>query len=247
VIVRFESPGNGNVITSEEQPVVRLTNIVKSYKSGKIEVRALRGISLSIAAQRFTMLVAPSGAGKTTLLNLIGGIDKPTSGVVEIAGQAIANLGDNALSDFRARKIGFIFQGFSLIPVLTAYENVEYPMLISGSPAGARRRATLTMLEAVGLLEQKNQRPNQLSGGQKQRVAIARALVNHPEVVLADEPTANLDSQTGASIVALMRKMQSESKTTFIFATHDPNLIAHADRVVTMRDGALVDPKGATT
>lgn len=221
--------------------IVRLRAVEKTYREGAVAVRALRGITLSIQAQRFTMLVAPSGSGKTTLLNLIGCIDKPTSGTVEIAGQAMAGLGDNALSDFRARRIGFIFQSFSLIPVLSAYENVEYPLLLTGMAAGPRRRATLAMLDAVGLAAQRAQRPNQLSGGQKQRVAVARALVKQPEIVLADEPTANLDSETGAGIVALMRTMQIESKTTFIFATHDPHLIAQADEIVTMRDGALVE------
>jgi putative ABC transport system ATP-binding protein len=226
-------------MTSETQPIVRLRNITKSYRSGKTEVPALRGVSLSVEAGRFTMLVAPSGSGKSTLLNLIGCIDRPTSGVVEVAGRTIATLGDNALADFRAAKIGFIFQGFSLIPVLSAYENVEYPLLLTGIPAGARRRATLAMLEAVGLAEQKNRRPNELSGGQKQRVAIARALVKNPALVLADEPTANLDSETGAGIVSLMRRMQRDSKTTFVFATHDPHLISQADTIVVMRDGVL--------
>jgi putative ABC transport system ATP-binding protein len=222
------------------QPVIRLTNITKNYGTGRTAVRALRGVSLDIPAERFTMVVAPSGGGKTTLLNLIGCIDRPTSGTVEIAGQRIAELGDNALSDFRAQNIGFIFQGFSLVPVLTAFENVEYPLLLTGVPAVRRRKTTLAMLDAVGLGPQKNQRPNQLSGGQKQRVAIARALVKNPMIVLADEPTANLDSETGAGIVALMRGMRADSKTTFIFATHDPHLIAEADEIVTMRDGALV-------
>jgi putative ABC transport system ATP-binding protein len=228
-------------MTAEVQPVIRLQNVTKTYKVGKIEVRALRGISLSIAAQRFVMLVAPSGSGKSTLLNLIGCIDKPSSGVVEIAGQTVAQLGDNALSDFRAQKIGFIFQGFSLVPVLSAYENVEYPLLLSGMSASVRRRETLAMLDAVGLAEQCDRRPNAMSGGQKQRVAIARALVKHPEIVLADEPTANLDTETGAGIVALMRRMQTESKTTFIFATHDPHLISQADEIVALRDGERVD------
>jgi putative ABC transport system ATP-binding protein len=228
-------------MTTENGPAVSLKNVVKNYRSGRIEVRALRGVSLTIRAEQFTMLVAPSGGGKTTLLNLIGGLDSPTSGTVEIAGRQIAALGDNALSDLRAQNIGFIFQSFSLIPVLSAYENIEYPLLLTGMAAGARRRATLAMLEAVGLSDQKAQRPNQLSGGQKQRVAIARALVKKPAIVLADEPTANLDSETGAGIVALMRRMQGESKTTFIFATHDPHLIAHADRIVAMRDGTLTD------
>jgi putative ABC transport system ATP-binding protein len=232
-------------MTDQSQPAVRLTNVTKSYRAGRTEVRALRGISLAIPAQRFTMVVGPSGSGKTTLLNLVGCIDVPTSGVVEIAGQPIARLGDNALSDFRARNIGFIFQGFSLIPVLSAYENVEYPLLLTGLSASKRRRATLAMLDAVGLAGQARQRPNELSGGQKQRVAIARALVKHPAIVLADEPTANLDSQTGAAIIALMRKMQTESHTTFIFSTHDAQLISHADEIFAIRDGELAGPEAA--
>jgi len=223
-----------------DNAVVRLSNVAKTYRSGSIEVRAVRGISLAIPAQRFTMLVAPSGAGKTTLLNLIGCIDRPTAGKIEIAGQDVSRLRDTALSDFRARRIGFIFQGFSLIPVLSAYENVEYPLLLTDMPAEARRRAALAMLDAVGLANQRRQRPNELSGGQKQRVAIARALVKQPQIVLADEPTANLDSKTGAGIIALMRKMQADSHTTFIFATHDTHLMSHADKIVSLRDGELV-------
>jgi putative ABC transport system ATP-binding protein len=221
-------------------PAVRLRDIAKTYKAGAIEVEAVRGVSLAIAAQRFSMLVGPSGSGKTTLLNLIGCIDKPTRGTIEIAGQDVGRLSDDQLSDFRARTVGFIFQGFSLLPVLSAYENVEYPLLLTGVPAAQRRAAVEAMLEAVGLTDQRRQRPNELSGGQKQRVAIARALVKHPAIVLADEPTANLDSETGASIIRLMRRMQAEQKTTFIFSTHDPQLISHADQTFTLRDGALV-------
>jgi putative ABC transport system ATP-binding protein len=232
-------------VPDELKPVVRLSKVTKVYGSGRTEVRALREISLAIPAERFTMVVGPSGSGKTTLLNLIGCIDRPTSGTVEVAGANVQTLGDNALSDFRAEAIGFIFQGFSLIPVLSAYENVEYPLLMTGLPGAARRRAALDMLEAVGLAQQRNQRPNQLSGGQKQRVAIARALVKHPAIVLADEPTANLDSETGAGIVALMRRMQVQSKTTFIFATHDPHLISQADAIVTVRDGRLETAEAA--
>ncbi len=218
---------------------MRLANVVKTYRSGRTEIRALRGVSAAIAARRFTMVVGPSGSGKTTLLNLIGCIDVPTAGSVEIAGQDIARLSDNALSDFRARAVGFIFQGFSLIPVLTAYENVEYPLLLTGMAAAERRRLTLEMLDAVGLRAQARQRPNELSGGQKQRVAIARALVKQPAIVLADEPTANLDSATGADIVGLMRRMQAQSHTTFIFSTHDAHLISQADEIIAIRDGAL--------
>jgi len=228
------------------RPVVRLTNVVKTYKVGAVDVRALRGISLEVQPQRFTMLVGQSGSGKTTLLNLIGCIDAPSAGEVEISGQHIARLGDNALSDFRARKVAFIFQGFSLIPVLSAYENIEYPLLLTGMAAAERRRVTLAMLEAVGLSDQRRQRPNELSGGQKQRVAIARALVKHPEIVLADEPTANLDSETGLSIIQLMRRMQAEVKTTFIFASHDAQLISHADEIFTIRDGELIGHREET-
>ena len=226
-------------------PVVVLDQVTKTYRIGAVEVRAVRGVSLAIAPQRFTMLIGPSGSGKTTLLNLIGCIDAPTTGTVRIAGQNVAELSDNALSDFRARRVGFIFQGFSLIPVLTAYENIEYPLLLMGVPLQKRREATLEMLEAVGLKDQHRQRPNELSGGQKQRLAIARALVKRPDIVLADEPTANLDSETGASVVQLMRRMQTESRTTFIFASHDSHLISHADDMFTIRDGGIVDEEHA--
>jgi putative ABC transport system ATP-binding protein len=221
-------------------PVVRLRQVDKTYAAGAIEVRALKSISLDIPSQRFTMIVGPSGSGKTTLLNLIGCIDAPTGGTVEVCGQPIARLRDNAVSDFRARHIGFVFQGFSLVPVLSAYENVEYPLLLVGTPAAERRARTAAMLEAVGLAAQARQRPNELSGGQKQRVAIARALVKQPDIVLADEPTANLDSRTGDAIIALMRRVQADLRTTFIFSTHDPQLISHAEETFTIRDGELV-------
>ena len=223
------------------EPVVRLDSVTKTYKVGKVDVIALAGISFEIPRQRFTMIVGPSGSGKTTLLNLIGCIDTASTGTVEVGGEDVAKLSDNAVSDFRAKNVGFIFQNFSLIPVLTAYENVEYPLLLVGTPAAQRRAATMAMLEAVGLTEQRRQRPNQLSGGQRQRVAIARALVKEPQIVLADEPTANLDSRTGATIVDLMRRMQTELKTTFIFSTHDPHLMSHADETFSIRDGAFVE------
>ncbi|HET9830582.1 MAG TPA: ABC transporter ATP-binding protein, partial [Vicinamibacterales bacterium] len=175
------------------------------------------------------------------LLNLIGCLDKPTSGRVIVAGQDLATLTDNAVSDFRAQKVGFIFQNFSLIPVFSAYENIEYPLLVLGVSAKERGRRATAMLEAVGLVDHGRQRPNQLSGGQKQRVAIARALVKEPDFVLADEPTANLDSQTGASIIDLMRRMQERYSTTFVFSTHDRQLMSHADDTFTIRDGLLVD------
>jgi len=221
--------------------VVRLRQIAKTYRSGTLEVPALRGISLEIPSHRFSVVVGASGSGKTTLLNLVGCIDSPSSGTVEVCGEEIAALSDDALSDFRARNIGFIFQTFSLVPVLSAYENVEYPLLLVRMPQAERRRRTLAMLEAVGLAPQAHQRPNELSGGQRQRVAIARALVKEPQVVLADEPTANLDSATGASIIELMRRVQVQSRTTFIFATHDTQLMSHADQTFVIRDGELVE------
>jgi putative ABC transport system ATP-binding protein len=223
-----------------EPPVVRLEGVVKTYRAGSVEVPALKGISLEIQPHRFTTVIGPSGSGKTTLLNLIGCIDQPSAGNVEIAGQDTAALSDNEISDFRARTIGFIFQSFNLIPVLSAFENVEYPLLMVGMAPSERRRRTLEMLEAVGLAAQARQRPNELSGGQKQRVAIARALVKGPRIVLADEPTANLDSETGAQIIDLMHRTQAESRTTFIFSTHDPQLMGHAEETFVIRDGLLV-------
>jgi putative ABC transport system ATP-binding protein len=221
--------------------VVRLRQVAKTYRSGTLEVPALRGISFEIPSHRFSVVVGASGSGKTTLLNLIGSIDSPSGGTVEVCGVEVASLSDDALADFLARNIGFIFQAFSLVPVLSAYENVEYPLLLVGMPQAERRRRTLEMLEAVGLAGQAQQRPNELSGGQRQRVAIARALVKQPQVVLADEPTANLDSATGASIIELMRRVQVQSRTTFIFATHDPQLMSHADETFVVRDGELVE------
>ncbi|HEX8881721.1 MAG TPA: ABC transporter ATP-binding protein, partial [Candidatus Acidoferrum sp.] len=162
-------------------------------------------------------------------------------GTIFVGGQDVGTLNDNAISDFRAQRVGFIFQNFSLIPVLSAWENIEYPLMLLGVPAAKRRERSTGILEAVGLSNQRNRRPNELSGGQKQRVAIARALVKGPDFVLADEPTANLDSQTGASIVDLMRRMQEEYSTTFVFSTHDPHLMSHADETFTIRDGQLVD------
>jgi len=221
-------------------PVVRLEHIARAYRTGSVTIPAIKDISLEIAPRVFSVIIGPSGSGKTTLLNMIGCIDVPDTGRVEIRGEDVLRLSDNALADFRARTIGYVFQSFNLIPVLSAFENVEYPLLLLNVPADERRRRTLAMLEAVGLAEQANQRPNELSGGQKQRVAIARALVKEPALVLADEPTANLDSVTGQAITTLMRQMQERSHTSFIFCTHDPRLMAEADQTFSIRDGMLV-------
>jgi len=223
------------------QGAVYLSHVAKRYRAGAIEVPALKDVNLEVPFHRFTTLIGASGSGKTTLLNLVGCIDAPTEGVVEVCGQDVGLLDTDEIADFRARNIGFIFQNFSLVPVLSAYENIEYPLLLVGVKAAERRKRTLEMLEAVGLAAQAGQRPNELSGGQKQRVAIARALVKRPQIVLADEPTANLDSTTGAAILKLMRQVQAESRTTFIFASHDPQLISHADEIFTIRDGEIVE------
>lgn len=225
----------------QNQSVVRLREVVKTYDDDGLEVHALNGLSFEIPRRRFAMIVGPSGSGKTTLLNLIGCIDKPSTGTIEVAGENVGAFSDKKVTDFRAKNIAFIFQNFSLFPVLSAYENVEYPLLLIGLSAKERRERTLAMLEAVGLADQARQRPNQLSGGQKQRVAIARALVKHPEIVLADEPTANLDSETGLQIIELMRKMQHEQAVSFIFASHDPQLISHAEETYIIRDGKLIE------
>ncbi|HKT20523.1 MAG TPA: ABC transporter ATP-binding protein [Stellaceae bacterium] len=222
-------------------PVVELRAVSKTYVVGAVAVPALKKISFAIPRQRFSVIVGPSGSGKTTLLNLIGCLDSASEGSIAIAGQDVGALDDNAISDFRAQNVGFIFQNFSLVPVLTAYENVEYPLLLLGVAAGERRDRTAAIIEAVGLADRAKQRPNQLSGGQRQRVAIARALVKEPAFVLADEPTANLDSATGAAIIDLMRRMQQEYATTFVFSTHDPQLMSHADETFRIRDGALIE------
>ncbi len=225
---------------SSEDDVATLTGVSKTYRLGEVEVQGVTDITLSIRRRCFTVIVGPSGSGKTTLLNLIGCIDTPSRGNIRVCGTEVGRLDDTSLSDFRAAKIGFIFQSFSLIPVLTAYENVEYPLLLTGVAAKERRERTLAMLNAVELGAQAGHRPNQLSGGQRQRVAIARALVKEPELVLADEPTANLDSATGQSIIALMHQMQESHNTSFIFSSHDPQVMETADDVISIRDGRLV-------
>ena len=222
------------------QAVVRLEHVDKTYDGEGVSVHALNGISLEIPARRLAMIIGPSGSGKTTLLNLIGCIDRPSAGRIEVCGEDVARLNDNRLTDFRARNIAFVFQNFNLFPVLSAYENVEYPLLLIGMGTRERRARTMAMLEAVGLADHARHRPNQLSGGQKQRVAIARALVKHPQIVLADEPTANLDSHTGAQIIALMRKVQHEKQVSFILCSHDPQLISQAEETYVIRDGMLI-------
>lgn len=224
---------------SSTQSTVLFENVSKIYRLGEIEIPALKQINLSIPKKKFSMVLGPSGSGKTTLLNLIGCLDMPTGGRIEVCGSEVAKMSDDEISQFRAKHIAFIFQNFNLIPVLSAFENVEYPLLLLGMTPEQRRERTLAILEAVGLADHAHHRPNQLSGGQRQRVAIARALVKEPSLVLADEPTANLDSKTGASIIELMHSIQEKHDATFVFSTHDPQLISHAEATYRIRDGVI--------
>jgi len=218
---------------------VSLRDVSKTYRLDSVDVPALSNITLDIRPGAFTVISGPSGSGKTTLLNLIGCIDRPDTGEILVAEQSVQIMTDNALSDFRARHIGFIFQNFNLIPVLSAFENIEYPLVLAGVAAPERKRRVRTLLDAVGLSQRQANRPGQLSGGQRQRVAIARALATAPQLVLADEPTANLDSHTGAEIIALMRRMQRERDVSFVFSSHDPQVHAEADDIIYIRDGRI--------
>jgi putative ABC transport system ATP-binding protein len=214
--------------------------VSKRYAVRGIETLALSDVSLSIAPGEFTALAGPSGSGKTTLLNLFGALDVPTSGSVAVDGTDLAGLDRSQLAELRLAKLGFVFQAFNLIPVLSARENVEFVMELQGVPAAARRERALAMLEEVGLAELANKRPLEMSGGQQQRVAIARAIVSEPRVVLADEPTANLDSVTASRLIDLMERLNGERGVTFLFSTHDPRVIERARRVVRLRDGGVV-------
>jgi putative ABC transport system ATP-binding protein len=220
--------------------IVSIENVSKVYRLGKSEVHALRGVSLQIGAGEFLAVAGPSGSGKTTLLNLIGCVDVPTSGRVEVDGMDTSSLAERALTDLRLRRIGFIFQSFNLVAVLSVFQNVEFPLLLQGDFTTRERRDRVSaVLDAVGLLDHARHRPSELSGGQRQRVAVARALVARPKLVLADEPTANLDSTTGATIIDLMREMNRKEGTTFLFSTHDQKVMAHASAVVRIADGKL--------
>jgi putative ABC transport system ATP-binding protein len=215
-------------------------NVSKVYRTGEVAVNALKGVTFSIPKGAFLSVVGPSGSGKTTLLNLIGCLDKPSGGRLLVAGTDVSSLGRTDAAVFRGTHIGFVFQGFNLIPVLTAYENVEYPLfMVQNVPAPKRRKQAQDLLAAVGMIDQQHKKPDHLSGGQQQRVAIARALVTHPQLVLADEPTANLDQDTAMSILALMKKIRGELDTTFVFSTHDARIIGEAESVYRMEDGML--------
>ena len=225
-----------------EKPVIELSDIRREYRLGKTLVTALRGVGLAIGAGEFTAIAGPSGSGKTTLLNIIGCIDKPDHGRLVVGGEDITAVPLHKLAALRNRYFGYVFQTFNLVPVLSAQENVEFPLLIAGVKRSERKRRAGAILERVGLGAQGKRRPGELSGGQRQRVAIARALVTEPTVILADEPTANLDSHTGADIIDLMAELNHAQGATFVFSTHDPAILGKARRVIRISDGALEAP-----
>jgi putative ABC transport system ATP-binding protein len=222
-------------------PLIQASNITKSYRMGDQDVPALKGLSFEIGEGAFAAFVGPSGSGKSTLLNLIGCLDHPSSGTLRVHGTDVSTLSRSAAATFRGEHLGFVFQDFNLVPVLSAYENIEYPLLMVRGWSEAKRRDRVEkMLAAVGMSEQAHKRPDQLSGGQKQRVAVARALVGEPKLVLADEPTANLDHDTAYKVLNLMKAMRTDFGTSFIFSTHDPKIMREAELTFTLEDGRLV-------
>ena len=226
--------------------LVSAVGLAKTYRAGDVDVPAVRGVDFTIEPGSFVAFVGPSGSGKSTLLNMIGCLDKPSSGRLSVFDTDVATLDRRAGAEFRGRHIGFIFQDFNLIPVLTAYENIEYPlMMVQNWPQAKRREQVMSLLSAVGMADQAAKRPDQLSGGQKQRVAVARALVANSKLVLADEPTANLDHDTAYRIIGLMRKMRDELKTTFVFSTHDPKIMREAEVTFMLEDGRLAQNNGS--
>ena len=222
--------------------LIKAENIVKDYRVGEVLIRAIDRVSFEIEEASFVSFVGPSGSGKTTLLNLIGCLDSPTEGNLFVAGEDVKKLNRRERALFRGKNIGFIFQDFNLIPVLTVYENIEYPLImVQNVPARERKERLMKLLNAVGMLEQENKYPDQISGGEKQRVAIARALVTNPKLVLADEPTANLDHKTAYMVIELMKKMRDEFNTTFIFSTHDQKIVGEAEIIYTLEDGQIMN------
>jgi putative ABC transport system ATP-binding protein len=223
--------------------IVQCSDVIKTYRQGRVEVRALRGVTLAIEKGGFVALAGPSGSGKTTMLNIMGGLDSPDSGKVVVDGNALDEMNQSRLADLRLHKVGFVFQAYNLIPVLSALENVEYVMLLQGVPAAVRRKRARAILDDVGLEDKHDRRPAELSGGQQQRVAVARAIVSDPSIVLADEPTANLDSRTGQDLLEMMQKMNERKKVTFIFSTHDHMVMEYARRLIHIRDGQVAEDR----
>ena len=227
-------PSNGDI-------VIDLKDIVKIYQMGKVQVHALRGVSLQVRRGEMLAIMGPSGSGKSTLMNIIGALDTPTQGQYFLEGQDVSQLNDNQLAEIRNKRIGFVFQNFNLLPRLTALEQVELPLIYAGGISRKeRRRRAQEALEMVGLGDRLHHRPNELSGGQQQRVAIARALVNHPSIILADEPTGNLDSRSGAEVMYIFQRLNREQGITIVLVTHEPDIARHAQRIVHLRDGCIV-------
>jgi putative ABC transport system ATP-binding protein len=227
----------------KKMKIVECIDVKKSYRQGEIEVQALRDVSLAIEKGEFTAVAGPSGSGKTTLLNLVGGLDTSDAGSIMVDGKVFNQMSQSRLANLRLHKIGFVFQAYNLIPVLSAAENVEFVMLLQGVSAQERQQRAKKILDDVGLADKYDRRPAELSGGQQQRVAVARAIVSDPSIVLADEPTANLDSETGNGLLEMMKKMNEEKKVTFIFSTHDKMVMDYARRLVLLRDGRLADDR----
>ncbi len=226
----------------KSQAIIELQDVKRVYQLGSTTVEALRGVSFSVSQGEFTAIAGPSGSGKSTILNMVGCIDNPSAGKVILGGDDITDLNDKQLTRYRRKTISFIFQSFNLIPVLNVYENIELPLLLEkGLSAPERKERVLRLMEEVGLADRLKNKPSELSGGQRQRVAIARALVTNPLVVLADEPTANLDSTTGERIIELMKELNKRDGTTFLFSTHDAHIMSQARRVISIRDGAIID------
>lgn len=219
--------------------LIEIQHLDKIYNSSAVPVQALNNVTLDIDKKEFTAIVGPSGSGKTTMLNILGGLDNPSKGLVKIDGMDISQLKSGQLIDYRLNHIGFVFQAYNLIPVFTALENVEFIMLLQGVTKKKREEQALKLLESVGLIDRVNSRPNQLSGGQQQRVAVARALASQPDFVLADEPTANLDSESASALLDLMEELNNNLGMTFVFSTHDPRVIERARRVITLQDGSV--------
>ena len=221
------------------EPLIRAREVKRVYHQGDVEIPALRGVDVDVEAGEFTALAGPSGSGKTTLLNIIGALDHPTAGSVRVDGVDVTSLSKGQAAEFRLDTVGFIFQAYNLVPVLTAYENAEFTLLLRGVPARERRGIVEPLLARVGLASMQDRKPHELSGGQQQRVAVVRALATRPAIVLADEPTANLDSETSAGLLDLMLELNAELGTTFLFSTHDPTVIQRARRVVELLDGRV--------
>jgi putative ABC transport system ATP-binding protein len=221
------------------ETIVSTIDAVKTYSGNGVPVHALRGVTMQVAPGDFLVIAGPSGSGKTTLLNLLGGLDHPTSGSVLFAGRDLASMSRSALASLRLGKIGFVFQAYNLIPVLSAIENIEFTMMLRGIPEAARRKRARTLMEELGIAELEGKRPNEMSGGQQQRVAVARAMVNDPSIILADEPTANLDSETAERLLDMMESVNRERGITFVFSSHDPRVMERAKRSLILKDGRI--------